>query len=728
MADTFDVVIGANKTRYDSAKEAGSAYFDADVTQQPAVIHGMAGHGPGGSARFMAETRIHGQYEDGTTRFLKAVPYSDKQADQDFRAGYLDALEKSVNERLKSADWEAAKATTQIGAPKLDPRLYDDISQLSTMDFEKAASAWEEHAPKDTVGPTFVDREWKRQNDEARQLAALLDAPSRGPTYGVMTLNDKTVTSIRFERGEIDGQEAFDVSFHMGNKTVGKLKGIDADTLADAVGEKNAHTIADHGETKGSLKGESLMNEYGLTPEEAARRSAMKEARKAAELIQLEQLEPDAADEKNVVEQVKDEELELIGSDEIEAGLARAALLRQRDREQLAREQESLGIKAESKRIDVENLSEKAQEQDATNDLAERTGGNTDRDSQLYTEREKNRQIELMDQVHNQFRVAGAKFYFKDQPSKIAMKDKGERMVSASNDERVGKAMATMAEAKGWKTIKVSGHPEFRREVWLEASVRGIEARGYKPTEQDLKLLEERRERAMHNTVEHDTTGRNREHQRQAVDRKTVSAHDKSPVEAAKATTKGVAKDVAETAAKTAVRAFAGTVLEHGAANYNHDPKEKPNYFVRLATNDGEKTVWGVDLKRGVTEGKVKTGDDVRLEYKGQTLVTVEALKRDKAGNVIGKEEITTNRNEWSVQKSEKAQVAEAVASALIDSKVKDPAQREALKAAVGARMAEREAANKVPAIAVYDKTAPSHSQQPERSGPVVERNAERVR
>lgn len=721
MADTFNVVVGANKTRYASAKEAGAAFFEADITQRPGVIHGMPS-GPGGSDRFMAYTVVHGKYEDGSTRYVKDLPYSDKEVDKDFRAGYVDALDKSVNERLKAADWDAAKPAHPSAAPELDPRLYDDLDQLSKNDFEKAAKAWEEHAPQGTTSPTFVDREWKRQNDEARQIAAVLDASERGPAYGVMTLDDKTVTSIRFERSEKEGEQAFNASFHMGNKTVGKLKGVDADTLADSVGEKNAKAIMEHGKAKGSLKSEALMNEYGMTPEENARRAAMKEARKAVELIQLEQIEPDAADEKNIVEPVKEKELEVIDGKE---AVARANLLRQREREQ-----EALGIKAEGKRIDVENLSEKALEQDDANDIAERTGGTTDRDSQQYTEREKNRQVELMEQVHSQFRVAGAKFYFKDQPGKLAMKDKGERMVSASNDDRVAKAMATMAEAKGWKTIKVSGHPDFQREVWMEASLRGIEARGYKPTEQDLKLLEDKRERAMHNTVERDQTARERkpEQQRQDAGRKTDSARQERPVAADKAEGKGLAGQAVETAAKVALRAYAGRVLEHCAANFNHDPKEKPNYFVKLATNQGEKTVWGVDLKRSMSEGKVKAGDDVKLEYRGNTPVTVEALKRDKAGNVIGKEEITTNRNQWDVQKSDKAKVAEAVASAFIDSKVKDPAQREALKAAVGARMAEREKVNKVPAVPVYDKAAPAKSQQPERTGPVVECNAERTR
>ena len=129
-----------------------------------------------------------------------------------------------------------------------------------------------------------------------------------------------------------------------------------------------------------------------------------------------------------------------------------------------------------------------------------------------------------------------------------------------------------------------------------------------------------------------------------------------------------------------------------------------------------------------MSEGKVKAGDDVKLEYRGNTLVTVNALKRDKAGKVIGTEEITTQRNQWDVQKSDKARVVEAVASAFIDSKVKDPAQREVLRSAVGVRIAEREKANKVPVVPVYDKEAPAKSQQPERTGPVVERNSERIR
>jgi hypothetical protein len=40
------------------------------------------------------------------------------------------------------------EAGAPSAAPKLNPRLYDDLDQLSKNDFEKAAKAWEEHVPQ----------------------------------------------------------------------------------------------------------------------------------------------------------------------------------------------------------------------------------------------------------------------------------------------------------------------------------------------------------------------------------------------------------------------------------------------------------------------------------------------------------------------------------------------------------------------------------------------------
>lgn len=791
MAQTFDVIVGDERKTYEDAKEAGAAFFVADATKRPTVIHSMESeHSPGGSGRFMASTDSIG-HVGGEAEYVKRLPNS-HEVDKDFRAGYFNELEKSVNERLKNTDWETAKSNTPEQTPALDNRLYGDLETLSRVNFDRAATAWETHAPKDVASPAFVDREWKRQNEEARNLAGILNGSEQTLSADVAArqaieknndgllavprnaLDDSTARDTAREdvanfsgikneaerffaalaigdtaekqaayKAELQGinpdiaKEAehlrtfitdYERQFERDNRQDGAFSGINAQTrqpeLFEYVDPRNEVTIETSG--RKSLDG----SDYELTAEDAARLNVLKENRKASELIQLEQMEPFGidAEEKNIVEPVLEKELEIIDGKEV---VDRANLLRQREREHLAREQERLGLQAEGKRIDMENLSEKAREQDSANDIAERTGGVTDRESQSLTEREKNRQAELLEQVHGQFRVNGSKFHFKDQPGKVAFKDSGERMVTASNDDRVAKAMATMAEAKGWKTIKVSGHPDFQREVWMEATLRGLEVRGYKPTEQDLKALDTKRERSMHNAIERDE----RERAKQPTaskdigeNRKTDSARQNSDKTAEKGSGKAPTPAALEKAVAPALRAYAGRVIEHGSANFNHDPDEKPNYFVKMATDKGEKTVWGVDLKRAMSESKIKAGDDIKLEYKGNQPVTVEALKRDNAGKVIGKEEITTNRNTWEVQKSDKHKVVEAVAAALVDSKVKSPVQREAIKAAIDARLVEREKAGKMPAVPVYDKTAPTKAQSPERTGPVVERNSERTR
>lgn len=535
----------------------------------------------------------------------------------------------------------------------------------------------------------------------------------RTPSVGVMQIDDKAVTAIRYERKETDSQPAYNVSFMMDNKTVVKLKGLNDIDLENAVGDRNAKTIREAGTNKGSLKGSVLANEYGLTPVESNRRIAEKD----------EQKQPDDPTEKNIVTH-EPERLEEIDKDK---ALAHVARMREAEgQRRLAAEQDQLGLKAEGKRITVENLSEKALEQRDMNKLAERTGAETSYPEQVLSEREKNRQVELMQYLHQQFRVSGAKYHFKDQPQRVAFKDKGERMVSASNDERVAHAMATMAEAKGWKTIRVSGHPDFQREVWMEANLRGIEVRGFKPQEKDLKELDARRDARSKNVVEREAN-RERKQEPNKSPQRTQAAQEQQQEQSA--ITK--AKQPKESRAKTSVealRTYSGRVLDHGVSPYNHDPEEKTNYFVKLATDKGEQTVWGVDLKRAMANSKAKNGDVVRLEFQGQKPVTVTALERDNTGKVIGSKVIDTHRNTWDVQKSDRAKVVEAVAAEVLKEKVKDPKQRAAIMKAISERLEQREKAGKVPSVPVYDKQAPSRQKQAERTRAQVDRNAERTR
>lgn len=595
--------------QFTDAKEAGAAFFNAERSDRPAVIHSQNDpEAPGGRfGRIMADTQVHATYANGEQKFVKTLPNSHK-GDAEFRAGYMEALEKSVNERLKQADWEKARPDHPVKAPNLDNKLYDDLDTLARVDDDKAIKAWKDNAPEWATPPAYADPAWKKEIAQAKRAAELDDA-MRGPSVGVTQIDDKAATAIRYERTEKDGQPAYNVSFTMDNKTVAKLKGLDDIDLENAVGDKNAKAIREAEADKGTLKGSALASEYGLSPEENARRVAAKEERKQAE---FERMQPDDPTEKNVVSH-EPEKLEEINVDE---ALARVARMREAEKQQrLAAEQNQLGQQAEGKRIKVENLSEKAQEQDDANRIAERTGADTTYPEQVSTEREKNRQVELMQQVHQQFRVSGAKFHFKDQPQRVAFKDKGPRMVSASNDERVAHAMATMAEAKGWKTIRVSGHPDFQREVWMEANLRGIEVRGFKPQEKDLKELEARRDLRSKNVVEHEATQTRQDAQ----------------------------------------KGRQGAQQDAGKAQAAPQPEKAP-------------------------------------------------------------------------ERSDKAKVVAAVAAEVLAEKVKDPKQRDAIMKAINERLEQREKAGKVPSVPVYDKAAPTTQQQPERSRPQVERNAERTR
>lgn len=595
--------------QFTDAKEAGAAFFNEERSDRPAVIHSQNDpEAPGGRfGRIMADTQVHATYANGEQKFVKTLPDSHK-GDAEFRAGYMDALEKSVNERLKQADWEKARPDHPVKAPNLDNKLYDDLDTLARVNDDKAIKAWKDNAPEWATPPAYADPAWKKEIAQAKRAAELDDA-MRGPSVGVTQIDDKAATAIRYERTEKDGQPAYNVSFTMDNKTVAKLKGLDDIDLENAVGDKNAKAIREADADKGTLKGSALASEYGLSPEENARRVAAKEERKQAE---FERMQPDDPTEKNVVSH-EPEKLEEINVDE---ALARVARMREVEKQQrLAAEQNQLGQQAEGKRIKVENLSEKAQEQDDANRIAERTGADTAYPEQVSTEREKNRQVELMQQVHQQFRVSGAKFHFKDQPQRVAFKDKGPRMVSASNDERVAHAMATMAEAKGWKTIRVSGHPDFQREVWMEANLRGIEVRGFKPQEKDLKELEARRDLRSKNVVEQEATQTRQDAQ----------------------------------------KARQGAQQDAGKAQAAPQPEKAP-------------------------------------------------------------------------ERSDKAKVVAAVAAEVLAEKVKDPKQRDAIMKAINERLEQREKVGKVPSVPVYHKAAPTTQQQPEKTRPQVERNAERTR
>ncbi|MGD9540306.1 LPD7 domain-containing protein [Methylocystis sp.] len=62
-------------------------------------------------------------------------------------------------------------------------------------------------------------------------------------------------------------------------------------------------------------------------------------------------------------------------------------------------------------------------------------------------------------------------------------------LVTLVADLEIVRDLVAIAAHRGWERIELTGSIEFRREAWLAASARGIETKGYEPSELDRAAL-----------------------------------------------------------------------------------------------------------------------------------------------------------------------------------------------------------------------------------------------
>ncbi len=90
----------------------------------------------------------------------------------------------------------------------------------------------------------------------------------------------------------------------------------------------------------------------------------------------------------------------------------------------------------------------------------------------------------------------GLGFYADARSEVAAFRDHSGRLTTDRNDPQVVRDLVAIAQHRGWTTISVRGHTEFRREVWLRAQAAGLEVRGYRPTERDRQQVDPQRSRS----------------------------------------------------------------------------------------------------------------------------------------------------------------------------------------------------------------------------------------
>jgi len=98
--------------------------------------------------------------------------------------------------------------------------------------------------------------------------------------------------------------------------------------------------------------------------------------------------------------------------------------------------------------------------------------------------------------------IGQTEYRFKGDATRIAFTETTFRLSTDTNSPSVARSMVDVAEARNWQALRVAGHEDFKRMVWLEASIRGVRALGYDPQPTDIDLVRRQREARQTNHIE----------------------------------------------------------------------------------------------------------------------------------------------------------------------------------------------------------------------------------
>lgn len=161
--------------------------------------------------------------------------------------------------------------------------------------------------------------------------------------------------------------------------------------------------------------------------------------------------------------------------------------------------------KSEEQEAEVEETARQALAARAAQDMAR--PDNQVRDQSAFADVQDKSKL-MPPEVASHWKQDGNKFRDQDDPKKVAFVDKGNRLQTIRTfDDRAVEDMIAVADARGWTEVKVSGDEAFRRKAWIEAAARGLEVKGYQPTEQDKARAEDLGKRTGRaNTIEKNET------------------------------------------------------------------------------------------------------------------------------------------------------------------------------------------------------------------------------
>lgn len=261
--------------------------------------------------------------------------------------------------------------------------------------------------------------------------------------------------------------------------------------------------------------------------------------------------------------------------------------------------------------------------------------------------------------IRERFVQVGNKYHFAD--GTRAFTDHGKRLTSPSENTEVIKSLVSIAQARGWSEITVSGTDRFKKEAWFAARSAGLDVRGHSPTEFEQGRLVRMLARAQTPSPGPAVVDR---HPRPDInDHRAAAAHRQGDVSSP-------SHDGPRERGRTLQT---GRLIDHGPAPYRHDPKNDASYFLRIETPTGEREIWGVDLKRALNQSlsRPRIGDEIGVRALKWDAVKVHRPEHDSEGRVIGTIPVAARRNGWIVEKREffreRSQAARVLRDASID-------------------------------------------------------------
>jgi len=116
-------------------------------------------------------------------------------------------------------------------------------------------------------------------------------------------------------------------------------------------------------------------------------------------------------------------------------------------------------------------------------------------------------------------------------------------------------------------------------------------------------------------------------------------------------------------------RLTVGKLLNYGRAPHEFHPRGHPSYFVKILTDDGERTIWSRALERALARSRTQpqVGDVIGIRENNPAPVSFVMRTRNAEGLVVATRQTDTPRPHWVIEKLEEFDLRAAAARALRD-------------------------------------------------------------